>query len=75
MVMKVNNKVETNRKDKKKKMSPLKDADDVCVEYLVDREEHMVKRELNIHVNMNDSEGQSENIFHIRCHVHNKYVA
>jgi hypothetical protein len=56
-------------------MSPLKDADDVCVEYLVDREEHMVKRELNIHVNMNDSEGQSENIFHIRCHVHNKYVA
>ena len=59
MVIKANNKVETNGKDKKEKMSPLKDADDVCVEYLVEGEELMVKRELNMHVNMDDSEVRS----------------
>ena len=59
MVMKVDNKVETNGKDKKEKMSPLKDADDVCVEYLVEGEELVVKRELNMHVNMDDSKVRS----------------
>ena len=59
MVMKVDNKVETNGKDKKEKMPPLKDADDVCVEYLVEGEELVVKRELNMHVNMDDSKVRS----------------
>jgi hypothetical protein len=36
MVMKTNNKVEIDGEDEEEKMSPLKDADDVCVEYQVE---------------------------------------
>jgi hypothetical protein len=70
MVMKANNKVETDGEDQKKKILSLED--DVCVEYSVEGEALVVRRTLNMHVKVNDSEGQMENIFHIRCHVHNK---
>jgi hypothetical protein len=53
-------------------MSSLKDVDDVCVKYPVGRETVVVKRALNMHVIVDDSERQRENIFHIICHVHNK---
>jgi hypothetical protein len=36
MVMKTNNKVEIDGEDEEEKMSPLEDADDVCVEYQVE---------------------------------------
>ena len=39
MVMKVNDEVDIDGKDGEKRMPPLKDVDDVCVEYLVD--EHL----------------------------------
>jgi hypothetical protein len=32
----------------------------------------VVRRALNMHVKVDDLEGQMENIFRIRCHVHNK---
>jgi hypothetical protein len=53
-------------------MPPLKDVNDVCVEYLVEGEALVVRRTLIMHVKMDDSEGQRENIFHMRYHVHNK---
>jgi hypothetical protein len=56
MIMKANNKVETNRKDKEEKMPPLKNVNDY-VEYLVERETLVVRRALNMHVKVDDSEG------------------
>jgi hypothetical protein len=38
-------------------MSPLEDADDICVEYPVDGEALVVRITLNMHVNVDDSEG------------------
>jgi hypothetical protein len=32
----------------------------------------MVRRAMNMHVKVDDSEGQRRNIFHMRCHVHKK---
>jgi hypothetical protein len=57
MIMKANNKVETNREDKEEKMPPLKNVNDVYVEYLVERETLVVRRALNMHVKVDDSEG------------------
>ncbi|KAG6773322.1 hypothetical protein POTOM_020588 [Populus tomentosa] len=36
MAMKANNEVEIDGEDKEEKMSPLKDANDVCVEYSIE---------------------------------------
>jgi len=63
--MKANNEVETNGGDEEK-MPPFKDADDVCVEYPVEGETLVVRRALNIHAKVDDSEGQRDNIFHMR---------
>ena len=62
MVMKANNEVETDEEDEEEKMPPLEDADDVYVEYLVEGETLVVRRTLNIHVKVNDSKCQRENI-------------
>jgi hypothetical protein len=70
--MKAKNKVETNWKDKDENMPPSEDADDVCVEYPINGEKLVVRRALNIHVKVDDSEGYRQNIFHTRCHVNNK---
>jgi len=53
--MKVNNKVKTDVEDQEKKMLSLED--DVCVEYQVEGETLVVRRTLNMHVKVNDSEG------------------
>jgi len=53
--MKANKKVETNREDEKEKMPPLKDTNDVCVKYSIEGEALVVRRELNMHVKVNDS--------------------
>ena len=66
MVMKANNKVRLMRR---MKMSPLIDADDVCVEYLIKKETLVVRRALNMHVKVDDLKDQKENIFQVRCHV------
>jgi len=39
---------------------------------LVLREVFVVRRALNMHVKVDDLEGQRENIFHTRCNVQNK---
>jgi hypothetical protein len=72
MVMKVNNEVDTDGNDENRKMPPLKDVDDVCVEYLVEEETLVMRISLNIHVNVDNLKDQRENIFHTRCHVQNK---
>jgi len=72
MVMKANNEVETDEEDEEEKMPQLEDADDVYVEYLVEGETLVVRRTLNMHVKVNDSKCQRENIFHTRCHIHIK---
>jgi len=54
--MKANNKVETDGEDEKEKIPILEDADDVCVEYLIEEEELIVRRALNMHVKVNNSE-------------------
>jgi hypothetical protein len=72
MVMKANDEVEIVKEDKKEKKPLLKDVDDVCVDYSVKGETFIVRRELNMHVKVDDLEGQNENIFHTRCHIHNK---
>jgi hypothetical protein len=72
MIMKANNEVEIDGEDEEEKMSPLKDVDDVYVEYLVEGEVFVVRIALNMHVKVDDLEGQWENIFHTRCHVQNK---
>jgi endo-1,4-beta-mannosidase len=69
MVMKATNKVRLMRR---MKMSPLTDADDVCVEYLIKKETLEVRRALNMHVKVDDLKDQKENIFRVRCHVQNK---
>ena len=74
MVIKDNNEFETNGEDEKEKMTPLEDADDVCVENSVKGEALMVRKALNMHVKVDDLEGQKKNICHIRCHVQNKDV-
>jgi hypothetical protein len=70
--MKANNEVETDREDKEKKMSPLEDANDVCIEYPIEGEALVVRSALNMHIKVDDLECQRDNIFHTRCHVHNK---
>jgi hypothetical protein len=47
-------------------------VDDVCVEYPIKRQTLMVRRTLNMYVKVDDLEGQRQNIFHTRCHDHNK---
>ena len=56
MIMKANNKVKINREDKEEKMPPLKNVNDVYVEYLVEKETLVVRRALNMHVKVDDSE-------------------
>jgi hypothetical protein len=51
--MKANKKVETDREEEN--MPPLKDTNDVCVKYPVEGEALVVRRELNMHVKVNDS--------------------
>jgi len=70
--MKANDEVEIVEEDKEEKMLPLKDVDNVCVDYPVKGETFIVRRELNMHVKVDDLKGQNENIFHTRCHIHNK---
>lgn len=53
-------------------MPPLADASDECIEYPLDGDVLMVKRALDMHVEVGGLEKQSENIFHTRCHVQNK---
>ena len=48
------------------------DTNNVCVEYPVEGEALVVRRALDMHVKVDDLEGQWENIFHMICHVHNK---
>ena len=69
MVMIANNEVEIDGEDKEEKMSPLEDVNNVYVEYMVKEKALMVKRALNLLVNMDVYKGQIENIFHTRCHV------
>ena len=72
MVMKSNNEVETNREDEEKKIPLLEDVDNVYVKCPVKGEALVVRRTLNMHIKVDDSEGQRENIFHTRCHVYYK---
>jgi hypothetical protein len=72
MVMKANNEVDTDGKDEDRKMPPLKDVNDVYVEYLVEEETLTMRISLNIHVNVDNLKDQRENIFHTRCYVQNK---
>ena len=44
-------------------MLPLEDVDDVYVKYPIEGETFMVRRAMNMYVNMDDSIGQKENIF------------
>jgi hypothetical protein len=53
--MKDNKEIETDREDEKEKMPPLKDTNDVCVEYPVKGKALVVRRKLNMHVKVNDS--------------------
>ena len=63
---------DNNEEDEEENMSPLEDVDDDCVEYSVEGETLMVRRALKIHVDVDDSEGQRKNIFHIKYHDQNK---
>jgi hypothetical protein len=38
-------------------MPPLEEVDDVCVKYLIEGETFMVRRLLNMYVNMDDLKG------------------
>ena len=70
--MKANNEVKIDEDDEDEKMPPLEVVDNVYVEYPVEGKTLMVRRVLNMHVKVNDLEGQRDNIFHMRCYVHNK---
>ena len=64
MVMKANDVVEIDGEDEEEKMSPLENTDNIYVEYLVERGELVVRRALNIHVKVDDLDGQRKNVFH-----------
>jgi len=72
MIIKANNEFETDMDYEEEKIPPLKDNDDVYVEYPVEEKTLMVRRALNMHVNVVDSKGYRENIFQTRYHVYNK---
>jgi shikimate kinase len=72
MIIKANNEFETDMEYEEEKIPPLKDNDDVYVEYPVEEKTLMVRRALNMHVNVVDSKGYKENIFQTRYHVYNK---
>jgi hypothetical protein len=57
MVMKANNEVEIDEEDKKEKMWPLKDVNDIYIKYMVNEKTLVVKRALNLLINMDVSEG------------------
>jgi hypothetical protein len=52
MVMKANNEVETDEEDEDEKMPPLEDVNDVCVENMIEADALVIKRALNMHVNI-----------------------
>jgi hypothetical protein len=54
--MKANNEVKTDGEDEREKMPPLEDVEDVYVEYLIKGDTLMLRRVLNMHVKMDDSE-------------------
>jgi hypothetical protein len=45
----------------------LKDADDVYVKYPAEGETLVVRRALDMHVKLDDLEGQRKNISHMPC--------
>jgi hypothetical protein len=57
MIIKANNEVEINEEDEEEKMPPLEDDNDVYVKYLVEGKAFVVRRELNMYVKVDDSEG------------------
>jgi hypothetical protein len=52
MVMKANNEVETDEEDEDEKMPPLEDVNDVCVENMIEADALVIRRALNMHVNI-----------------------
>ena len=50
--MKANNEVETDEEDEDEKMPPLEDVNDVCVENMIEADALLIRRALNMHVNM-----------------------
>ena len=53
-------------------MSPLKDTNDVDIEYTIKGESFVIRRSLNAQVNEDDLMQQKENIFHVRCYISSK---
>jgi hypothetical protein len=53
-------------------MPPLKDTNDVDIEYTIKGESFVIRRSLNAQVNEDDLMQQKENIFHVRCYISNK---
>jgi len=54
--MKANNEVKTDGEDEREKMPPLEEVEDVYVEYSIKGDTLMLRRVLNMHVKMDDSE-------------------
>jgi hypothetical protein len=71
--MRDNREVMTESEDDSDRVPELVDAsDDDGVVYPVTGESLVARRALNIHIKVDDTEQQKENIFHTRCHVNNK---
>jgi hypothetical protein len=64
MVMKANNEVEIDEEDEDEKMPPLKDVNDVCVENMFEADALVIRRALNMHVNMDIWRLNGEHIPH-----------
>jgi len=56
IIMKANNEVKTDGEDEREKMPPLEEVEDVYVEYSIKGDTLMLRRVLNMHVKMDDSE-------------------
>jgi hypothetical protein len=64
MVMKANNEVEIDEEDEDEKMPPLKDVNDVCVENMFEADALVIRKALNMHVNMDIWRLNGEHIPH-----------
>jgi hypothetical protein len=64
MVMKANNEVEIDEEDEDEKMPPLKDVNEVCVENMFEADALVIRKALNMHVNMDIWRLNGEHIPH-----------
>jgi hypothetical protein len=73
MTLKDHDEIESESdRSKEDEKPPLKGYNDEDVEYLVEGESLVIRSAFKVQIKEYDVEQQRKNIFHTRCHIHNK---